>query len=100
MIDQMNFCALLNCDISFCIALHSALEALINFAYSGRIQIDTTNVQLLFVGSSFLHLQVVKDACCDFMRNRFVSLSFFTLRVIAKHVVLSVRGSNNIIVLI
>ena len=55
-------------------ALHSALEALINFAYNGRIQIDTTNVQLLLVGSSFLHLQVVKDACCDFMRNRYVSL--------------------------
>jgi len=53
--------------------LHSALEALINFAYNGRIQIDTTNVQLLLVGSSFLHLQVVKDACCDFMRNRCVS---------------------------
>jgi len=56
------------------VALYSALEALINFAYNGRIQIDTTNVQLLLVGSSFLHLQVVKDACCDFMRNRYFSL--------------------------
>lgn len=55
-----------------CIALCSALEALINFAYNGRIQIDTTNVQLLLVGSSFLHLQVVKDACCDFMKHRYV----------------------------
>ena len=54
-------------------ALHSALEALINFAYNGRIQIDTTNVQLLLVGSSFLHLMVVKDACCNFMQNRYVS---------------------------
>jgi len=57
------------------IGLCSALEALINFAYSGRIQIDTTNVQLLLVGSSFLHLQVVKDACCDFMRNRYISMT-------------------------
>lgn len=48
----------------------SALESLINFAYNGRIQLDTTNVQLLMVGASFLQMQVVKDACCDFMRNR------------------------------
>jgi len=70
----------------FCFALCSALEALINFAYSGRIQIDTTNVQLLLVGSSFLHLQVVKDACCDFMRNRYVSSVVTNIRVIQNSV--------------
>ena len=47
-----------------------ALEAIINFAYNGRIQIDSTNVQSLLVGASFLHMQVVKDACCDFLKNR------------------------------
>jgi len=83
----------------FDIALHSALEALINFAYSGRIQIDTNNVQLLFVGSSFLHLQVVKDACCDFMRNRCVSFSCFTLHVM-KGCHIFMHDSSSIIIII
>ena len=51
----------------------SALGSLVNFAYNGKLQMDTSNVQSLLVGSSFLHLQVVKDACCDFLKQRFVS---------------------------
>ena len=42
-----------------------------NFAYNGRVQLDTTNVQSILVGASFLHLQVVKEACCEFLRNRY-----------------------------
>ncbi|XP_051943943.1 kelch-like protein 18 isoform X2 [Hippocampus zosterae] len=48
----------------------SALEALINFAYSGHVAIDQQNVQALLIGSSFLQLQNVKDACCSFLRDR------------------------------
>uniref|UniRef100_M4A7V5 Kelch-like family member 18 n=3 Tax=Xiphophorus TaxID=8082 RepID=M4A7V5_XIPMA len=48
----------------------SALEALINFAYSGRVAIDQQNVQALLIGSSFLQLQNVKDACCSFLQER------------------------------
>ena len=48
----------------------SALEALVNFAYNGKVQLDTTNVQALLVGASFLHLQLVKEACCEFLKNR------------------------------
>ncbi|KAM9789658.1 kelch-like protein 18 [Neosynchiropus ocellatus] len=48
----------------------SALESLINFAYSGHVSIDQQNVQNLLVGSSFLQLQNVKDACCSFLQNR------------------------------
>ena len=47
-----------------------ALEALINFAYSGRVIIDTNNVQSLMVGASFLQLQKVRDACTDFIKRR------------------------------
>lgn len=47
-----------------------ALEALINFAYSGRVKIHSGNVQSLLVGSSFLQLQLVRDACCDFLKKR------------------------------
>ncbi|XP_040026579.1 kelch-like protein 18 [Gasterosteus aculeatus] len=48
----------------------SALEALINFAYSGHVAIDQQNVQSLLMGSSFLQLQSVKDACCSFLQER------------------------------
>ncbi|XP_069778185.1 kelch-like protein 18 [Narcine bancroftii] len=48
----------------------SALEALINFAYNGRLAIDQQNVQSLLIGASFLQLQNVKDACCTFLRER------------------------------
>ncbi|XP_042202816.1 kelch-like protein 18 [Callorhinchus milii] len=48
----------------------SALEALINFAYNGRLAIDQGNVQALLIGASFLQLQNVKDACCTFLRER------------------------------
>ncbi|KAA0203204.1 hypothetical protein HAZT_HAZT000757 [Hyalella azteca] len=48
-----------------------ALESLINFAYSGKIKIDGDNVQSLLVGSSFLQLLQVKEACANFLINRF-----------------------------
>ena len=48
----------------FCICLvFSALEALINFAYSGRILINNGNVQNLMMGAAFLQLTAVREAC-------------------------------------
>ena len=42
------------------ITMHSidsgALESLINFAYSGRVSITTSNVQNLMLGASFLQV--------------------------------------------
>ena len=57
----------------------SALEALVNFAYNGRVEIDQYNVQSLLIAASFLHLQSVKDACCDFLKERLVYLALFIL---------------------
>ncbi|KAG1714379.1 Kelch-like protein 18 [Nymphon striatum] len=48
----------------------NALESLINFAYSGLIKMDIHNVQSLLVGASFLQLQQVRNACCDFLKRR------------------------------
>ncbi|KAJ4448640.1 hypothetical protein ANN_00030 [Periplaneta americana] len=48
-----------------------ALEALINFAYSGRVILDNNNVQSVMVGASFLQLHKVRDACADFLKRRF-----------------------------
>lgn len=48
----------------------SALEALINFAYSGKVNITATNVQSLLVGASFLQLLKVREACSEFLVKR------------------------------
>ncbi|PNF20208.1 Kelch-like protein 18 [Cryptotermes secundus] len=49
----------------------AALEALINFAYSGQVILDNDNVQTIMVGASFLQLNQVKDACANFLKRRF-----------------------------
>jgi len=49
---------------------HRALEALINFAYSGRISINVNNVQSLLIGASFLQLKWVRNACATFIKER------------------------------
>ena len=48
----------------------AAMEALINFAYSGRITISTSNVQNLMLGANFLQLSRVRDACAEFLQTR------------------------------
>jgi len=48
----------------------SALESLVNFAYTGRVSISTTNVQNLMLGASFLQLSKVRDACAEFLQER------------------------------
>lgn len=49
-----------------------ALEILVNFSYTGRVKINETNVQSLMVGSSYLQLIKVRDACADFLKRRYV----------------------------
>ncbi|XP_037945290.1 kelch-like protein 18 [Teleopsis dalmanni] len=49
----------------------SALENLINYAYSGQVRIDIQNVQSLMVGASFLQLTKVRNACADFLISSF-----------------------------
>lgn len=48
----------------------NSLEALINFAYSGRVHLDKNNVQSIMIGASFLQLNKVKDACATFLLKR------------------------------
>lgn len=49
----------------------TALELLINYAYSGSIRIDTNNCQSIMIGASFLQLIKVRDACADFLIRKF-----------------------------
>ena len=48
----------------------SALESLVNYAYTGRVSISTSNVQNLMLGASFLQLTRVRDACAEFLQAR------------------------------
>lgn len=47
------------------------MEALINFAYSGRITLTNENVQSIMIGASFFALHKVKDVCAEFLQTRF-----------------------------
>jgi kelch-like protein 18 len=49
----------------------TALEQLINYAYSGTIRIDTNNCQSIMIGASFLQLTKVRDACAEFLVRKF-----------------------------
>ncbi|KAK9888248.1 hypothetical protein WA026_000512 [Henosepilachna vigintioctopunctata] len=48
----------------------TALEALINFAYSGKVILDPHNVQNMMIGASFLQLNKVRDACANYLLQR------------------------------
>ncbi|XP_055379108.1 kelch-like protein 18 [Condylostylus longicornis] len=60
-----------------------ALESLINFAYSGQVRIDSSNVQGLMVGASFLQLNKVRNACADFLIERFSPHNVLGIRTFA-----------------
>ena len=62
----------------------SAMEALINFAYSGRVTISTSNVQSLMLGASFLQLTRVRDACADFLQTRLTPQNVLGIRTFAE----------------
>ena len=47
-----------------------AFESLINFSYSGKLTISTSNVQSLMMTASFLQLSRVRDACAEFLMAR------------------------------
>lgn len=47
-----------------------AIQLLVDFAYTARIQVSEDNVQSLLPASSLLQLTSVKDACCEFLKNQ------------------------------
>ena len=47
-----------------------ALEALVNFAYSGSITVNVNTVQAILIGANFLQLKVVKEFCYNFITKR------------------------------
>lgn len=47
-----------------------AFEALLRYAYTGSITINSHNVQSILIGASFLALVNVQQACADYLRIR------------------------------
>ena len=70
----------------------SAAESLINFAYTGRVTISTSNVQNLMMGASFLQLSKVRDACAEFLQVRLSPQNVLGIRTFAERV-----GSINLV---
>lgn len=48
----------------------SAMESLIQFAYSGKITIHPENINNLMIGAAYLQLNQVRDACADYYKQR------------------------------
>ena len=47
----------------------SAMEKLVQFAYTSKIQLSIDNVQSVLYAASILQMEVVAKACCDFMKK-------------------------------
>jgi len=62
----------------------SAMESLINYAYTGKIVISTNNVQNLMMGASFLQLTRVRDACAEFLQYRLTPQNVLGIRQFAE----------------
>lgn len=46
------------------------MEDLVNFSYSGIIEINVDNVQHLLSGATMLHIDCLRAACCRFLHNQ------------------------------
>jgi len=66
-----------------------SFEALINFAYSGKVTISTANVQSLMTAASFLMITRVKDACAEFLMARLSAVNVLGIRKFAE-----IQGSS------
>ena len=45
----------------------SAIESIVQYAYTGVVEIDEFNVQSILYASALLQIDVVKQACCEFL---------------------------------
>ena len=48
----------------------TAIEQLINFVYTGSIEVGEENVQSLLPAANLLQLSEVREACCDFLKDQ------------------------------
>ena len=48
----------------------SSLQHLIDFAYTGTVEIDNENVQFILYTATLLQISLVKDACCRYLEKQ------------------------------
>ena len=65
----------------------SAMESLIQFAYSGKVTIHPGNVHNLMIGASYLQLNQVREACADYFKQRLESSNVLSIRTFAENLV-------------
>ena len=61
-----------------------ALEALIGFMYTSKILLTIDTVQKLLYASSVLQIEVVAEACCEFMKNHLHPTNCLGVRAFAE----------------
>nr|XP_008116334.1 PREDICTED: kelch-like protein 2 isoform X2 [Anolis carolinensis] len=59
------------------------LKMLIEFVYTGEIQVTEENVQVLLPAASLLQLQDVKKSCCDFLETQLHPVNCLGIRAFA-----------------
>lgn len=47
-----------------------ALQLLINYVYTSRVEVNEDNVQVLLTAANLLQLIDVRDACCDYLQTQ------------------------------
>ena len=73
-----------------------ALELLVEFSYTARVQVSEDNVQALLSASCLLQLTGVRDACAEFLKNQLHPSNCLGIRSFADaHTCLELLESSN-----
>lgn len=62
---------------------YTSMEKLIDFCYFGQLDINASNVESLLLGASFLQMQKVSDACCEYIKKNLHFSNVFKVQVFA-----------------
>lgn len=61
----------------------TTLEQVLNFVYTGRIRISTTNVEKLMDAADYLQLGLIAEQCAALLRNRISATNVLGIREFA-----------------
>lgn len=60
-----------------------AITLLVNYAYTGSVEISENNVQGLLQGATFFQMLAIREACCAFLLNRLQPSNCLSIRQFA-----------------